>query len=260
MTELSHRPLPEDPGLAELGEAERRAVAEGWRRRARNEYSTSTVFASLTRTLVALRAPHEIILASARGVADEVRHAGICVRVARAYWPEIAAPDASTVIEIPALEESGGAGAIYFAIQQSCVNEGVATVYLQRCIDETSRPLARAALRDILQDEIHHARFGWSLLGSNVATASVRSALAEVLPTMLERVAIAWIQGDGDAPLASGSPASRGHGLIAQATLGAVVREAFESLVIPGFDIVGVDTNAAREWAKGYFEGIDAAS
>jgi len=235
-------------------------VAEGWRRRARNELSTSTSFASLTRALVGLGAPHEIILPCAQAVADEVRHAEICIRVARAYWPEVGRPDASTVTEVPALEATGGTGAIYFAVQQSCVNEGIATVYLQRCIEDANRPLVRAALRDILQDEIHHARFGWSLLASNVATAALRGALAEALPVILERVAIAWIAGDGDEPLVPGSPASCGHGLIAQATLGPVVREAFEELVIPGFDIVGVETKAAREWAERYFEGTAAAS
>lgn len=193
-----------------------------------------------------------------RALSDEVRHAEICVRVARAYRPDVHRPGTSRVIEVPALEESGGAGAIYFAVQQSCVNEGIATVYLQRCIDDTSRPLARAALRDILQDEIHHARFGWSLLASNVVTPSLRAALAEALPAMLERVAVAWITGDGDAPLEAES--SCGHGLIAQAALPAVVRDALEGLVIPGFDSVGVATKGAREWAESYFGGIGAAA
>jgi hypothetical protein len=259
MTKWTHRPLPEEADLGRLDDAERQAVAEGWRRRARNELSTSTVFASLTRTLVALGAPHEIVLACAQAVADEVRHAEICVRVARAYWPEVRGPDPSRVFEVPELEERGGTGAIYFAVQQSCVNEGVATVYLQRCIDETNRPLVRAALRDILQDEIHHARFGWALVASNAVTASFRRALAESLPVMLEQVAFAWITGDGDAPLAPGACGSEGHGLIAQAALGAVVREAFEGLVIPGFDAVGVDTKPARAWAETYFGATGAS-
>jgi hypothetical protein len=243
----THRPLPEDPGIVSLDEGVRAGVAAAWRSRASNELATSTVFATLTRCLVSLRAPHEIVRHAALAVADEVRHAEICVHVAHVYWPQCPPPDPSPVVEEPARGQDPELAALLFAVMQSCINEGVASVYLQRCLTESRFPLAGAAVRDILEDEIHHARFGWSLLNSDVMRNSWRVAVAEALPTLLERVADAWMAHD-----ASSLPTiPRGHGTIEKGAMSGVVCSAYEDLVLPGFEMVGIDTRSARSWAAG---------
>jgi hypothetical protein len=245
----THRPLPVDPSLEPLDGDVRAGVAAAWRSRARNELSTSTLFASLARSLVAASAPLEIVRAAAAAVEDEVRHAEICVHVARAYLPDGPPPEASRVVEAPEVE-SGAApelAAVLFVVSQSCINEGVACAYLQRCLAEAEHPLARAAVRDILEDEIHHARFGWSLLTSPFMRAELRPGVAEALPTLLERIAGAWVAYDP-----SELPAvPAGHGTIRPDAMATVVREAYEELVLPGFDRVRVDTSAARAWFIG---------
>ena len=245
----THRPLPDDPALATLGKEVRSAVALGWQRRARNELSTSTVFADLTRSLVGIAAPHALVLQAAAAVADEVRHAEICLHVARAYWPECPPPDPSPVA--PALRTAPGDGAelatVLYVVLQSCLNEGVASAYLQRCLTEATSPLARAAVREILEDEIHHARLGWSLLASSTMHAQWRSDVAEALPTLLERVADAWTADDEDHL----PHAPAGHGTIASREMAGVVRGAYEELILPGFDRVGVDSRRARAWWAG---------
>jgi hypothetical protein len=249
MTVPSHRPLPDDPALATMGPERRAAVALAWRRRARSELSTSTVFADVTRCLVGIGAPHAIVRQAAGAVADEVRHAEICLHVAHAYWPECPAPDPSPVtppLTTPVGEGSELATVLYVVIQ-SCLNEGVASAYLQRCLTDATSPLARAAVRDILEDEIHHARLGWSLLASGAMLPAWRAGVAEALPTLLERVADAWTtESDADLPIA---PA--GHGAIAAREMGSVVRSAYEDLILPGFDRVGIDSRRARAWWAG---------
>jgi hypothetical protein len=250
MGALTHRPLPDDPTLAALDPDVRVAVAAAWRSRARNELSTSTLFASLTRSLVAVSAPLDIVRAAAAAVEDEVRHAEICATVARAYDPGGPPPAASPIVEAPHVE-SGGApelAAVLFAVSQSCVNEGVACVYLQQCLADTERPLTRSAVRDILEDEIHHARFGWTLLASPFVRAEWRRGVGEALPTLLGRVADAWIRYD-PSELA---PIPAGHGTILGHAMAGVVREAYDELILPGFDAVNIDTRAAREWMRAY--------
>jgi hypothetical protein len=241
--------LPDDPALTTLGKEVRSAVALGWRRRARNELSTSTVFADLTRSLVGIAAPHALVLQAAGAVADEVRHAEICFHVARAYWPDCPAPDASPVVA--ALRTAPGDGAalatVLYVVLQSCLNEGVAAAYLQRCLTEATSPLARAAVRDILEDEVHHARLGWSLLASSAMRPEWRSGVAEALPTLLERVADAWTA--ADEPDVPAAPV--GHGTIPTRDMAGVVRGAYEDLILPGFDRVGVDSRRARAWWSG---------
>lgn len=241
---FSHRPLPDDPALASVPEAERRAVAQVWCRRLTNELSTSTVFASLSRALVAFRAPHEIVRQAASAVADEVRHAEICLHVARAYWAECPDPEPSSVVEF-AFEAEPHFGTLLYVVMQSCVNEGVATVYLQRCLDEADHPLARAAVRDILSDEIHHARFGWTLLSSASVGPELRGRVAAALPSLLERVADAWMQ-----QLADAAEVPRGHGAIGLVEGRKVVHDAYDALILPGFEVVGIDPGAGRRWVE----------
>lgn len=246
MNAPTHRRLPDDPGLDTLSAEVRAAVAAAWRSRSRNELSTSTVFASLTRSLVAVSAPLEIVRHAAAAVQDEVRHAEICAHVARAYRPDVSAPDPSPVVEAPLVE--GGAvpelAAVLFAVSQSCINEGVACAYLKRCLAEAEHVLARAAVRDIFEDEVHHARFGWALITSRFLRAEWRDGIAAALPTLLDRVAAAWI-GYDPRELAS-VPA--GHGTIRASAMPDLVREAYETLVLPGFDEVGIDSRPARAW------------
>jgi hypothetical protein len=246
MAAPTHRPLPDDAALDTLDASARAAVALGWRRRARNELSTSTAFADLTRALVAIDAPRDVVLGMAQAVADEVRHAEICVHVARVYWPECPRPDASPVT--PAFVPGEGSFATHlYVVTQSCLNEGVATAYLQRCLAAATSPLARAAVRDIFEDEIRHARLGWTLLGSGAMSAEGRAGLGAALPVVLDRVAAAWIaEEDANVPAA---PA--GHGTIPACEMAGVVKEAFEEVILPGFDRVGVDTRPARSWWAG---------
>jgi hypothetical protein len=243
VSDFTHRPLPEDPGLCALAAAERAAVAEVWRQRARNELSTSAVFAGLTRSLVAVGAPHAIVRQAARAVDDEVRHAQICVHVALAYDPACAAPSPSVVSDAPRFTGSDEVDANLFVVMQSCVNEGVAAAYLQRCLDEATSVLARAAVRDILADEIHHARFGWTWLATT-GMPQMRATIAEALPTLLRLVADAWLT-DGDSPRPQ---TPRGHGIVDTVAVAQVVREAYDALILPGFDAAGIDSRPARAW------------
>jgi hypothetical protein len=240
----SHRPLPDDPSLAQVPEADRKAVAASWRGRAKNELTTSTVFANLTRALVGFEAPHAIVRHAAAAVADEVRHAEICMHVARAYSPECPPPEPSPVAEPARFQGDPRLGTLLFAVMQSCVNEGVATVYLQRCLDEAEHTLARAAVRDILEDEIDHARFGWSLLASPLMRPAWRADLAEALPTLLALVADAWIALQAEDPLW----VPKGHGAISAPALATAVKDALEELIVPGFARVGIDVARARAW------------
>jgi hypothetical protein len=248
VTAPTHLPLPEDAQVGTLDEETRSLVAAGWRLRARNELSTSTVFASITRSLVGLRAPHAVVLQAAKAVADEVRHAEICAQVARTYEPDGAPVAPSPVVDAPPIdgrEEHELAGFLY-AVMQSCINEGVATVYLQRSLAEAQYALVRAAVRDILQDEIHHARLGWALLASEAMRAAWRPAVAEALPNLLERVAVVWIAAR-DLP-----EIPAGHGSVRCSEMPDVVRSAYDELVLPGFDVVGIDSRSGRAWCAGW--------
>jgi hypothetical protein len=242
----SHRPLPDDPSVAALDATSRAKIAAAWRARARNELSTSTAFASMTRALVGLGAPYALVRSAAVAVADEVRHAEICVHVADVYAGEAIAPRASPVTPESAAPpgDTEDLTAVLFVVAQSCINEGVACAYLQQCLSEATGVLARAAVRDILEDEIEHARFGWTFLASPVLRPAWRAAIADALPSLCQRIVDGWV--DPGAGELSGVPA--GHGAISVTAIADVVRSALRDLVLPGFVHVGIDVRRAERW------------
>jgi hypothetical protein len=237
----SHRPLPDvDACVDELPVEQRRVVAGRWADRARNELTTSTCFAEIYRALVALEAPFELLGSASRAVDDELRHAEICTFVAGRY--------AGAPVEMPRVEVfrptrfhgcTPTESQLLLVILHSCLNEGIAVSYMQACLASAAGPLARAAVREIMQDEVHHARLGWALLAAR--PASDRGVVERALPELVAAMVPPWLDHAGypdDLPA--------GHGSLTVAEGRATTIEALDQLILPGFEHLGIDTREAR--------------
>jgi hypothetical protein len=107
-------------------------------------------------------------------------------------------------------------------------------------------PLARAALRELIADDVDHARIGWAHLASSMVTTEVRSKIAGWLPRLLEASMLSWLAGaDGYA----GFPA---HGVPSSATTREVVKSTAREVVLVGFEQLGVDTSSAHAWMQAH--------
>lgn len=230
-------PLPEsDPTIDELSTAEREAVGAVWAYRAAKELATAQTFSMIARYVCARQIEPELAWLAARAVGDEVRHAEICRAVAGRYlgreleWPK--PPE----LEEPRFGSLGPElGSTLLIVLHCCMNETIAGAFLRACQEDARGPLVRAALREILRDEIDHARLGWAHLASPLVTAAMRRQVTAAAPELLNDCRSLWVACDRPE---AGAP--RGHGCPSNAELARIADEAIAELVLPGLRHVGI--------------------
>ena len=226
------QPLPaEDPAIDALSPEDRAILARIWAERAESELGAGAVFSAVSRGLFAEGAGREVLWLAARAVCDELRHAEICRHVAARYGgrtPDLAAP--------PAVPDPPGSAALY-AVINCAVNETIGSAFLTACHDEARGALARAALRELLTDEVDHARIGWALLGSDRLAEGTRREAMRALPELVGVARAAWVRRAAELP----EELPPGHGCLCRGDVLAVVDHALSHLVLPGFEHVGID-------------------
>jgi hypothetical protein len=123
-------------------------------------------------------------------------------------------------------------------VGQCCLNETTASAFLERCLHFATDEMARATLRELLSDEVDHARLGWAHLASPRITRELRQEIARRLPQMMASNLRTW-RSRPDVPTA---PIHAAHGLLSWATVDEAVTAAIEDLIIPGLRHVGIDS------------------
>ena len=225
---------------AELAADERAAIAELWLQRARSESSVRCVFEQLADELAATGAHAEVVALARSAIGDEARHAAACVELATAYGAE-GATLAAVAVRLPDYEPDARLRATLHAVNLCCIGETIATAFVESCLGACEGPVLREVHRHHLADEIRHARVGWA----HLATISEhdRAVVARWLPELLGAQLTAWRQRIGELP----EHGVAGHAYPPRAAVLATLHEAVFSLVLPGFDHVGIDTSSARD-------------
>jgi len=160
---LTGRPLPvEDPTIDALSPAQREEVSAHWLERGAAERRVGDAFAVIHQVLVEASADPALVNLAARAVDDESRHAELSRVVASRYAGRELSNPPSLKLSVPAHQGATPALRRSLWIMGQCVlNETFASCVLESSLRVTNAPLARAALRELLSDEIDHARIGW---------------------------------------------------------------------------------------------------
>ena len=241
---LASRALPEhDPSLDALDDHVRKACVEHWLGRAMAERRASDAFVVITDDLLQLQADPALVDLSRRAIDDELRHAEICRLVAARYAGADVHPPRELPLEVPAHAAAPAAlRPTLHVVGQCAVNETTATAFLEACLDRAKGSLVRAALRELLSDDIDHARIGWAYLAAAPATLK-RATAPWVVPILQGNLRI-WRRPGPPRP----SEAMSEHGALAEDEIDAAVIEAMRALIVPGLEQVGVDAEPARRW------------
>lgn len=217
-----------DSCAQELAREVRQRLGELWARRMAGELGSASSFVGLHQDCLVFGAHAEITRLTARAVDDERFHAELCLLMAEHHLGSaMPAPEAgadSLRFETCASEV---APALRFLLH-SALNETVAVAYLQQCHREASSALVRAALRELLADEIDHSRVGWAYVASVVGQPPVRASLCRELPTLLRSVSDAW------ATPSVLPPVPPGHGFLEDDRTLAVVNDTVLNVILPG--------------------------
>jgi hypothetical protein len=249
---LTKRALPErDESLARLSPRERARLAEIWLYRAAMERRVADSFEVIRGALERRKAPHALVALAARAIDDEYRHAELSRLVASHFaGRELDSPERLT-LRIPA---HAGAPAelrdTLFIVGQCVFNETTAGAYLEVCLSHARGALAKAALQELLSDEIDHGRIGWAHLAS--LDAASRAAVGPWLLPLAYLNLCSWIGETPDDPAESAGLAEQGAP--PARAIRAALRAALSSLIVPGLVELGIDTSALQAWlAAGAF-------
>jgi hypothetical protein len=233
----------EDPVIDALDVTLRTVIGGEWRRRADVELSAAGLSALLLRGLLVDHAAPEVLELAANAVREEAHHAHICQRVAERYLGrELPRPRARPVEDGVFGDAPASINRLLSLVLHSCVNETLATVCLREGLKCAESPTVKAATRQLLQDDLNHARIGWAHLASSFVDADAKVHVARALPTLLRLGKDGWLD-EPRAPI--DSPA---HGVLGNGRFPALFESAVSELILPGFDHVGVDTRAARSF------------
>lgn len=239
-------PAPPAPPAADA------TVQAEWLRRVEAEYRSGAHAQHLTLWLMQLGAPPDLIEQGLDVVRDELLHAELSDNVFRAAGgtgaPELSRESlALTRHPSEALEFD----VLRVAVEMFCLGETVAVRLFSRLRDQSSVPVVREALDQILRDEVRHREFGWALLEWLLSTPlaqTFRTRLAQDLPGMLERVrrnyggvALDKLGAEKLSRMAAAmNPVARAWGVMPVSDYVAAVEETLSRDYVPRFAALGV--------------------
>jgi len=245
------RRLPlDDPSVDALDERLRKRLGVQWASRATAELRVAAIFAAVSRDLLAVGADPAVLRVVTRAVSDEVRHADICRLLACRYlgrevpWP---APRKAVMPELAEAPEE--IRPTLHVVAMGCINETIATAWLEVSREGATSALARAAIRELMADDVHHARMAWAHLASAEVTPAARRAVGVWMGALLDAAATPWLGRSKDV-VEEGCPE---HGVPSLARTRAVVRETVREVVLPGFVRLGVPVDRGEAWERRTF-------
>jgi hypothetical protein len=241
---LTSRPLPvTDPEILAMTPLAREEMGRIWLSQAATEARVAKSFALIHGALVALGADAGLSAVAERAIDDEHRHTALCRTMAERYVGAavVATPELPFAPPRHDAAESDRARRILWIVGQCAFNETFASAYLALCNDRAELPLAQAAMRELLSDEIDHARIGWAFL------STLNAADKALVQGWLEPIAIANLREWRAVRLAEDERLSR-HGVPPSAAVEDALREAVADLIVPGLAHVGLDPRPLERW------------
>ncbi len=243
---MTSRPLPDAADeLAGLDPALRGELSKIWWAQSATELRVATSFAVVHRALSDLGAEPALTALAARAVDDEHRHAALCLDMAQrlhgARWRRPPRCPRSEPQHPEALDEDERRA--LFVIGQCALNETFANGYLTAAYRDTTSPLARAAINELLRDEIDHSRLGWAFLST--LPASRRARISDWLVPLTLTNLREWQRS-----AATHTHAFERHGVPRAEAVREALAEVVRDVLLPGFEHVGLDTRALARWVR----------
>ena len=252
LTHVGQTQLPwGDPSVESLDSVQRGHLAVYWNQRARAELKVARAFEELLAGLLETGITPEVIELLRVSIQNENEHAELCWRLACRYagreLPQPVKPDGIDFPRLPAAPRD--LRPTLHAVGLCCINESIATVWLEHCLSYTTAALPRAATRLHLTDEVVHARAGWAHLASSVLSTAQRTDLSKWLLPMLKANVGQWLD-RSTLGLPTELPE---HGLPPWSAHAGVVLGVVRGVILPGFAHVGLDGREAALWVDERF-------
>ena len=223
-------------------------IQSEWLRRVEAEYASAAITHHLTLWLLQITAPFELVRLGLSIVDDELAHAELSQAV---YAASGGRAPARLQRDRLGLRLSAGEplqlAIARVTLEVFCLGETVAVRLFSRLRQGAEEPVALQALDRILEDEVRHREFGWTLLEWLLSTDSaehVASLARAELPRMFAglRASYAYAQlGASTTP----TPLAQRWGLMPPAAYAETLRDCLKRDYLPRFEDHGIDARAA---------------
>ncbi len=171
------------PESMTLSATEREAALATWRARMRNEHVSARVFAALVSQMIAAGSPAREQAMVAQMIGEELSHGRLCAAVVAALGGE-PVMEVGDLEPVPMHEDATPLeGLLRNILSISCLSETVAVALIDAERAQAGPEALQAILREILADEVQHARFGWRVLEAHQPdlTPALRERLSDYL-------------------------------------------------------------------------------
>ncbi len=238
----------------ELTPDERPLVAAMWAYRAVAEKRARARFARLAARLKDVRAPAAVVELAWRAVDDEFRHQRLCAELAYRFGyqqtGEVLTGDATQVAQIGDVERPRPLRVLHECVAFCCLTESINATLLHRSLALATEPSTRTAVREILRDEVQHARIGWGYLASVKTSLGPPTNWGAELSRLLPRMLAATVPTELRTPVAHerSSAALVAHGVLPRNELWSLLEDAMHQVVFAGLEHFGVDVGPGRAW------------
>lgn len=236
-----------DAARSALSSAERLLIARHWQGRARSESIAAVRFASLLNDVARLGTSPGVLELLAFAVGEEWRHTRACAELAAFYaGREVRLPTEADDRSPTYPDRPNEISVALRLLGTSCISEMVAATWLQECLEGTTVPCVRARLRELLKDDVRHARIGWAHLATRTLSGlDNQRDLGPGLAEVFDKYATPWLYAE-DFP-DEGFPT---HGLPSLKTTREVTFSTVRDLILPGLEEVGIAPEPALAWLR----------
>lgn len=250
----SRRDIPWDGDVPPLDEDRRKRLVHAWTWRREQEHLAVGSFARLAFEAAAHGCEPATLALLTRAATDEVHHADVCRRVVERHTGRglptamRGAPERDASLGVlhggGAATDATARALLLRIVETCCISETMTGAYFTEMLEVATHPLGRAVVLSLLEDEIDHGRVGWAYLAA-ACRDGLASSVTDALPDLLERN-VAFVFDDARRLPEADDPELDQHGYIGRTRAAEIYRHGLATILLPGFEELGVDTGAAR--------------
>ncbi len=234
--------VPEhDESISLLSDEDRRGISGFWLSRSSGERRVSDSMRVIRDSLQKLGEPAPLVAMAERAIDDELRHADLWHKGAKKFAPDGQGDPQYWPPFVPHYDAPDELRCRLYVFAECVFNETTASTFLQTCLRLARGPTAVAVLRELLADEIDHARIGWAF-----AARLSRSQKDEIQPWLVPMLGAHW--NEWNRALHDVPDTYADHGIPPRADTVDAIVASLREVIVPGLEAHGFSSGRIRPW------------
>ena len=238
------------PIIRSLSAQEKQFVGETWFARAKSEADLHLRFDSLFQALRAHQATPTVFTLAEQTAQDCRKHSDTYLSVAQEFGVEKSLPDSKRMGPLAPIDLSISERIVYELVALSCIQETLTGCLMGQIYEAAKYPRIRLTAHLAFQDEIWHSRLGWAHLG-NLSKQSSVSWLSPHVTSLLDLSTSHELFAPNQD--LQNNPHMAAYGELPFERRRVILKDAFQTIVLPGLESMGIEIDTGRDWVSARF-------